>query len=36
MYPERQVAMLGGAILAMVAGIALVRRVRVRRGRDSV
>ena len=28
MYPERQVAMLGGAILAAVAGIALVRRVR--------
>ena len=36
MYPERQVAMLGGAILAVVAGIALVRRVRIRRGRDSV
>jgi hypothetical protein len=36
MYPERQVAMLGGTILAVVAGIALVRRVRVSRGRDSV
>ena len=36
MYPERRVAMLGGAILAAVAGITLVRRVRVRRGRDSV
>jgi tetratricopeptide (TPR) repeat protein len=36
MYPERQVAMLGGAILALVAGIAWVRRVRVRRGRASV
>ena len=36
MYPERQVAMLGGTILAVVAGIALVRRVRIRRGRDSV
>jgi tetratricopeptide (TPR) repeat protein len=35
MYPERQVAMLGGAILAVVAGIALVRRIRVRRGSDS-
>ena len=36
MYPERQVGMLGGAVLAVVAGIVLVRRVRVRRGRDSV
>ena len=36
MYPERRVAMLGGAILAVVAGIVLVRRVRVRRSRDSV
>ena len=35
MYPERQVAMLGGAILAVGAGIALVRRIRVRRGSDS-
>jgi tetratricopeptide (TPR) repeat protein len=33
MYPERQAALLGGAILAVVAGVALVRRVRVRRGR---
>jgi tetratricopeptide (TPR) repeat protein len=36
MYPERQAAMLGGAILAVVAGIALVRRIRVRRDGDSV
>jgi len=36
MYPERQVAMLGGTILAVVAGIALVRRAWIRRGRDSV
>jgi cytochrome c-type biogenesis protein CcmH/NrfG len=35
MYPERQVAMLGGAILAVVAGIALVSRVRVRHGGSS-
>src|SRR6185436_14216643 len=36
MYPERQVAMLGGTVLAVVAGIALVRRAWIRRGRDSV
>jgi tetratricopeptide (TPR) repeat protein len=36
MYPERQVAKIGGAILAVVAGIALVRRMRVRRGSDPV
>jgi tetratricopeptide (TPR) repeat protein len=31
MYPERQVAALGGALLAMAAGFALIKRVRVRR-----
>ncbi len=36
MHPERQVAMLGGAILLVVAGIALVRRTRIRRARGSV
>jgi len=36
MYPERQAAMLGGAILAVVAVIALVRRTQVRRDGDSV
>jgi hypothetical protein len=36
MYPERQVAMLGGAILAVVAGIVMIRRARVRRIGGSV
>jgi hypothetical protein len=36
MYPESQVARLGGAILAVVASMVLVRRTRVRRDSNSV
>jgi tetratricopeptide (TPR) repeat protein len=36
MHPERLVAMLGGAILVVVAGIAMVRRTRVRRASGTV
>jgi hypothetical protein len=36
MYPERTVAMLGGAILLAVAGIVVVRRTRIRGARRSV
>ncbi len=35
MHPEKQVAIVGGAILLVVAGIALVRRTRSRRARRS-
>jgi hypothetical protein len=36
MYPERTVAMIGGAILLTVAGIVVVWRTRIRRARRSV
>jgi tetratricopeptide (TPR) repeat protein len=36
MYPERSVAMLGGAILLTVAGIVVARRTRIRGARRSV